>query len=122
MVFEHGTLGETYCIGGNNEQPNLHIVHAVCDLVDTRLGRAPGASRELLRHVTDRLGHDRRYAVDTSKINRDLGWRARFNFEAALGEMVDWYLSHEEWVDAIRSGEYRRFYDQQYGERLEDQW
>ncbi len=92
----------------------------LCDRLN-QLTRSPGTSRRLIRHVTDRPGHDRRYAIDTTKISRDLGWTPRFDFETALGEMVDWYLDHEEWIDSIRSGEYRRFYEQQYGGRLEGQ-
>ena len=121
LVLERGTLGETYCIGGNNEQPNLHIVHEICDLVDDRLRRPRGTSRALVRHVADRPGHDRRYAIDATKISRDLCWTPRVDFTVALGEVVDWYLSHKNWIDSIRSGEYRRYYDQQYGGRLEEQ-
>lgn len=119
LVLEKGVPGETYCIGGANEQPNLNIVHLVCDLVDARLGRDPNTSRALVRHVTDWPGHDRRYAIDIAKIRRELGWRPRFAFETALGDTVDWYLSHGSWVESIRSGEYRRFYEEQYGGRLE---
>jgi dTDP-glucose 4,6-dehydratase len=120
LVLERGTLGQTYCIGGDNEQTNLHVVHTVCDLVDERLERLPGTSRALVRLVTDRPGHDRRYAIDTTKINRELSWTSRFNFAEALGEVVDWYLAHKEWIDSIRSGDYRRYYDEQYGKRLEE--
>jgi len=119
LVLEKGVPGETYCIGGANEQPNLNIVHLVCDLVDARLGRTSNASRALIRHVTDRPGHDRRYAIDITKINRKLGWKPRFAFDAALGDTVDWYLSNGAWIEAIRSGEYLRFYDAQYSRRLE---
>lgn len=118
VVLERGTVGETYCIGGHNEQPNLRIVQTICDLLDERLGRAPGTTRKSIRHVEDRPGHDRRYAIDADKMRREFGWAPRFEFTRALGEVVDWYLAHSDWVRAIRSGEYLRFYEQQYARRL----
>ena len=119
-VLERGSVGQTYCIGGNNEQPNIAIVEQVCDLVDDRLGRPQGTGRALIRYVQDRPGHDRRYAIDAGKIERELGWKPRFEFGDGLGEIVDWYLSHRDWVEAIRSGEYLRYYKEQYAHRLED--
>lgn len=118
LVLDRGIVGETYCIGGNNEQPNLRIVETVCDLVDQRLGRPSGTARKLIRHVEDRPGHDRRYAINAHKMRREFGWQPRFDFASALGEVVDWYLANEPWIDAIRSGEYLRFYEQQYAQRL----
>lgn len=117
-VLERGVSGQTYCIGGGDQRPNIEIVTAVCDLVDARLGRRNGTSRQLLRHVADRPGHDRRYAIDSRKIARELGWAPRRTLATSLPEVVDWYLSHSEWIETIRSGEYRRFYDEQYGKRL----
>jgi dTDP-glucose 4,6-dehydratase len=119
LVLARGRPGETYCIGGANERANIDLVQHLCDLVDARLGRPAGTARRLIRHVEDRPGHDRRYAINAGKIGRELGWRPRFAFEAALGDVVDWYLEHRDWVDAIRSGDYRTFYDRQYGRRLE---
>jgi dTDP-glucose 4,6-dehydratase len=118
-VLERGTPGATYCIGGNNERTNIEIVEALCDLVDARLARPQGSTRRLIRHVADRPGHDRRYAIHTEKIERELGWVPRREFKAGLAAVVDWYLGHQDWVRGIRCGEYLRFYEQQYGHRLQ---
>jgi dTDP-glucose 4,6-dehydratase len=118
LVLEKGRVGETYCIGGDNELANITIVERICDLIDERTGRQPGASRRLIRHVEDRPGHDRRYAIDAGKIRAELGWRPRLAFESALADVVDWYLENRAWVETIRSGEYLRFYEDQYGGRL----
>jgi dTDP-glucose 4,6-dehydratase len=119
VILDKGAAGETYCIGGNNEQANIDIVRQICDIVDARLGRPPGTGRTLIRHVEDRLGHDRRYAINAKKMRDQLGWTPKRRFEDALGENVDWYLSHESWIDSIRSGEYLTYYDEQYGSRLD---
>jgi dTDP-glucose 4,6-dehydratase len=118
-VIGRGAFGQTYCIGGNDERANLGVVQTICDLVDTELGRRPGTARALIRNVTDRPGHDRRYAIDCSRMHRELGWSPRRKFDSSLLEVVRWYLSHRPWVDAIRSGEYLRFYEQQYQHRLQ---
>jgi dTDP-glucose 4,6-dehydratase len=118
VVLERGAVGETYCIGGGQEKTNLDTVTAVCDLVDDRLGRRSGTARKLIRHVSDRPGHDRRYAIDSSKITRELGWTPQRTFATELPAVVDWYLEHAEWVDGIRNGEYRRIHTEQYGARL----
>jgi dTDP-glucose 4,6-dehydratase len=109
-VVERGRPGESYNIGGGAERRNLDVVHAVCDLVD-ELSRRPGSRRDLITYVVDRPGHDARYAIDASKIERELGWRPARDFETGLRQTVQWYLSHEPWWAAIRSGAYR-------GERL----
>ena len=118
-VIERGTPGRTYCIGGNDERTNMSVVETICDSVDAELGRQPGTARGLLRHVADRPAHDRRYAIDCSRLQRELGWAPRRKFDSALPEVVRWYLAHRQWVDAIRSGEYLRFYEQQYQQRLQ---
>jgi dTDP-glucose 4,6-dehydratase len=118
VVLGRGVAGETYCIGGGEQLANLDLVRAVCDLVDARLERASGSARSLIRHVDDRPGHDRRYAVNSTKIRRELGWTPQRALLQCLPDVVDWYLTQREWVDSIRSGEYARFYREQYGHRL----
>jgi dTDP-glucose 4,6-dehydratase len=118
-VLEHGAAGETYCIGGDNQQRNLAVVETICDHVDRQLGRQPGTARALIRHVADRPGHDRRYAIDCSKARGKLGWRPQHPFTDSLAEVVAWYLANSGWVDAIRSGEYMQFYERQYRHRLQ---
>ena len=117
-VLERGIVGATYCIGGGQQHTNLQVVSAICDIVSARLGHPAGAARRLIRHVTDRPGHDRRYAIDSSRMRRELGWSARSDLMASLPELVEWYLAHGDWVASIRSGEYLRFYEQQYSQRL----
>jgi dTDP-glucose 4,6-dehydratase len=108
-VLEAGRPGETYNIGGNSERTNLQVVHAICDAVDhLRPGLPHAPCRGLIRHVTDRPGHDRRYAIDASKIGRELGWRPRMSFEQGLEQTACWYLENREWVDHVGSGTYRR--------------
>ncbi len=117
-VFEKGTPGETYNIGGHSEKQNIEVVHLLCDVMDDRLGRkGKASSRQLIAFVTDRPGHDRRYAINAEKISREIGWRPRYRFAAALEATVDWYLSHLDWVESIRSGGYRRWIEQNYGSR-----
>ncbi|MCU0708046.1 MAG: dTDP-glucose 4,6-dehydratase [Pirellula sp.] len=108
MVLENGRLGNTYNIGGDSERSNIHIVHSICDLVDEFLGREAGTSRKLIRFVQDRPGHDRRYAIDATKIQSELGWKPSVYLEEGLRKTVQWYLNERSWVDRVSSGDYRR--------------
>ena len=114
-VLKSGKPGEIFNVGGNNEWKNIDIVKLVCDLMDERLGRAPGESRGLITFVKDRLGHDRRYAIDASKLKRDLGWEPSYTFERGIAETIDWYLANQAWVEEVASGAYREYYEMQYG-------
>jgi len=115
-VLEEGRPGETYNIGGGAERQNIDIVHLLCDLLDSRLGRSgEQSSQRLVTFVPDRPGHDRRYAVDCTKIKRELGWEPEHRFDQALEATVEWYLDHMQWVESIRSGEYRKWIERQYG-------
>jgi len=108
-VLQRGRLGETYNVGGCNEKPNLEIVHAVCDLVDEMSPRPGPPRRELITFVKDRPGHDRRYAMNAGKIERELGWKPKETFESGLRKTVRWYLENEEWVRDVTSGDYRQW-------------
>jgi len=114
-VLKGGKPGAVFNIGGNNEWMNIDIVNLICDLLDERLGRATGENRGLITFVKDRPGHDRRYAIDASKIKRELGWEPSYTFERGIAETIDWYMGNEEWVAEVTSGAYRDYYEQQYG-------
>jgi dTDP-glucose 4,6-dehydratase len=116
-VIENGTIGGTYLVGGGNPRTNLEVVGHICRAVDAELAHAPGTSEKLIRYVKDRLGHDRRYAIDASHLRSSLGWRPVEVFEAALPALVHWVSDHKDWTDAVRTGAYRQYYERQYGER-----
>lgn len=116
-VLERGNIGETYNIGGQCEKTNLEVVQTICDMLDQRRPRADGKSyREQIRFVADRPGHDQRYAIDSRKIQEELGWQAQENFVSGVQKTIDWYLSNEAWVKNIQSGAYRDWLKLQYGE------
>ena len=104
-------------MGGFNEWRNIDLVKLLCRLMDEKLGRAPGASEKLITYVKDRPGHDRRYAIDATKINRELGWKPSVTFEEGLSETIDWYLQNTEWLHHVTSGAYMKYYEEQYAER-----
>jgi dTDP-glucose 4,6-dehydratase len=116
-VLARGRVGETYNIGGWNEKPNLEIVHAVCGLLDELKPHPDGPYTRLITHVTDRPGHDRRYAIDASKIERELGWRPAETFESGLRKTVRWYLNNAAWVERVQNGAYREWLSANYGQR-----
>jgi dTDP-glucose 4,6-dehydratase len=116
-IFHNGRVGEKYNIGGFNEWKNIDIVNLLCNVMDKKLGRAPGESAKLITYVTDRPGHDHRYAIDATKLNKELGWKPSLQFEEGLERTVDWYLSHQDWVKQVTSGDYMKYYNEQYHKR-----
>ena len=118
-VFEHGMIGETYCIGGHNERTNLEVVDVLCAQLDELRPRADGRSyRDQKTFVTDRPGHDQRYAIDAARIQRELGWTPQETFETGIRKTIAWYLANREWVAHVQSGEYRQWVAQQYGQAI----
>ncbi|OAT23455.1 dTDP-glucose 4,6-dehydratase [Buttiauxella gaviniae ATCC 51604] len=115
-VVTQGSLGETYNIGGHNEKKNLDVVLAICDLLDEMVPKNT-SYREQITYVADRPGHDRRYAIDASKISHDLNWKPQETFESGIRKTVEWYLTNQQWVDNIKSGAYKSWIEQNYGER-----
>ncbi len=113
-VFHNGKMGETYNIGGFNEWKNIDIVHLLCSIMDKKLGRQEGESSKLITFVTDRAGHDLRYAIDASKAMNELGWKPSLQFEEGLEKTVDWYLENEEWLERVTSGAYQTYYKEHY--------
>ena len=116
-VFHKGRLGETYNIGGFNEWKNIDIVHLLCRIMDEKLGRPSGTSAQLITYVTDRAGHDLRYAIDAHKIMNELGWEPSLQFEEGLNKTVDWFLTNQEWLNNVTSGTYQGYYQEMYANR-----
>ncbi|RUA16103.1 MAG: dTDP-glucose 4,6-dehydratase [Flavobacteriia bacterium] len=114
LIFHKGKDGETYNIGGFNEWKNIDLTKLLCRLMDKKLHRMEGTSEKLITFVKDRPGHDLRYAIDASKINRELGWKPSVTFEEGLERTIDWYLDNQEWLDHVTSGDYKLYYQKQY--------
>ncbi|CAD5245920.1 MULTISPECIES: dTDP-glucose 4,6-dehydratase [unclassified Imperialibacter] len=116
-VFHKGTIGETYNIGGFNEWTNIDVVKLLCKIMDKKLGRAEGTSEKLITYVKDRAGHDMRYAIDANKIMKELGWEPSLQFEEGLEKTVEWYLANDAWLSNVTSGDYMKYYSDQYEKR-----
>jgi dTDP-glucose 4,6-dehydratase len=114
LIFHQGETGETYNIGGNNERKNIELVQTLCDIMDDLLGRPAGTSRQLITYVKDRPGHDRRYAIDASKLKKELNWQPTIAPEEGLRLTAQWYLANETWLNNVTSGAYQQYYEQQY--------
>ncbi len=114
VIFHKGKLGESYNVGGFNEWKNIDLVHLLCKIMDQKLGRKDGDSASLIQYVTDRPGHDLRYAIDATKLKNELGWEPSLQFEEGLNKTVDWYLQNEEWITHVTSGNYQNYYQEQY--------
>jgi len=117
LIYHSGKIGETYNIGGLNEWMNIDLIKMLCEIMDDRLDRESGTSAGLIEFVKDRAGHDMRYAIDASKIEKNLGWKPTVTFREGLEKTVDWYLANQAWLDNVLSGDYSKYYDQQYKER-----
>ena len=116
-IFHKGRIGETYNIGGNNEWKNIDLVKLLCRIMDDRLGNPEGTSEKLITFVTDRAGHDLRYAIDSGKLQNELGWEPSLEFSEGLEKTVDWYLANEEWLNNVTSGDYQKYYDKMYSSK-----
>ena len=115
LIFQKGKVNETYNIGGFNEWTNLDLIHLLCEQMDAKLNREKGNSAKLITYVKDRAGHDRRYAIDASKFNKELGWKPSVTFEEGLSKTIDWYLDNEQWLNNVTSGAYKAYYEKMYG-------
>jgi dTDP-glucose 4,6-dehydratase len=114
VIFHNSKSGNTYNIGGHNEWKNIDLIHLLCKIMDEKLNREEGTSAKLITYVTDRAGHDLRYAIDSSKLQRELGWKPSLQFEEGLRKTVDWYLANEEWLNNVTSGAYKEYYKMNY--------
>jgi len=117
LIYHEGENGETYNIGGHNEWKNIDLLYLMCEIMDRKLNRTAGTSAGLITFVKDRAGHDLRYAIDSGKIQAELGWKPSLQFAEGLEKTIDWYLSNEEWMNAITSGDYQKYYEKQYVKR-----
>ena len=117
VIFHKAKVGETYNIGGHNEWKNIDLIRVICKVMDKKLGRIEGESEQLITYVTDRAGHDLRYAIDSTKLKHDLGWLPSLQFEEGIEKTIDWYLNNEEWLNNVTSGAYQHYYEKQYEKR-----
>jgi dTDP-glucose 4,6-dehydratase len=117
QIYHSGRNEETYNIGGNNEWKNIDLILLLCKIMDKKLGREEGASAKLIKYVTDRAGHDLRYAIDSSKLQNELGWAPSLQFAEGLEKTVDWYLNNKEWLNNVTSGEYLKYYEEMYKDK-----
>ncbi len=116
VIFHQGRVGETYNIGGHNEWTNLDLIKLMCTIMDKKLNRKAGTSEQLITYVTDRAGHDLRYAINSTKLKEELGWMPSLQFEEGLEKTIDWYLENEEWMKQVTSGAYQKYYKEQYNQ------
>lgn len=114
LIYHQGKSGDTYNIGGFNEWKNIDLIKVMCSIMDRKLNKPEGSSESLITYVKDRPGHDRRYAIDASKINQELGWKPTVTFEEGIEITIDWYLNNSEWLESVTSGEYLKYYQKQY--------
>jgi dTDP-glucose 4,6-dehydratase len=114
VIFHTAKDGSTYNIGGHNEWKNIDVIRLLCNIMDKKLNRSSGTNEKLITFVTDRAGHDLRYAIDSSKLQNDLGWKPSLQFEEGLEKTVDWYLANDVWLNEVTSGDYQKYYNTQY--------
>lgn len=117
VIYHTGKVGDTYNIGGHNEWKNIDLIKLLCSIMDEKLGRTKGTSEKLITYVTDRAGHDLRYAIDSGYLQKELGWVPSVNFEQGLAKTVQWYLDNEAWLENVTSGAYQQYYEKQYSEK-----
>lgn len=117
VIYHKAAGGSTYNVGGHNEWKNIDLIRLLCKIMDEKLGREPGTSAKLITYVTDRAGHDLRYAIDSAKLQKDLGWKPSLQFEEGLEKTVEWYLHNDDWLQSVTSGSYQLYYENQYGKR-----
>ncbi len=117
IIYHRGKPGETYNVGGFNEWKNIDLIRVICRVMDRKLGHPEGESEKLITFVKDRAGHDLRYAIDATKLKNELGWEPSLQFEEGIEKTIDWYLANEQWLNSVTSGDYQKYYEDQYGKR-----